>query len=202
MRVQVLRATTLSPSQSSAGKTGGEGRGGGAQRGAAVGAVADGRLIGAYGARRGADREPPHEQQERGAAHTACSAIGCEASGGAPRGPHLAQAARLAAMAFEHEWQCAQASPEKRQASQHKAAEHASKGRGKDRRHPLPQRTLPRRRRRRRGLGAAAAAPCLLLVEGTVGLSRCPARIRAGCQGVLRLAQGQTLPPDPRPERE
>ena len=180
------------------GGDGGEG-GQSAQMGAAVGAVADRRHSGANGARgaggaravgRGTDREPRREQQQRGAAHAARSATGCEASGGAPRGPHLAQAARLAAIAFEREWQCAVASPEKRNAHQHKAAEHARKGRGKGRRHPLPQPSLPRRRRRRQG--ASAAATCLLLVEGAVGLSRCQARIGAGCQGVLRLAQGQT----------
>ena len=184
-------------SQCSAGETGG---GQSAQSGAAVGAVADRRLIGANGARGGADREPRREQQQRGAAHAARSATGCEASGGAPRGPHLAQAARLAAKAFERKWQCAEASPEKRQARQHKAAEHGCKGRGKERRHPLPQPSLPRRRRRR--LGASAAAPCLLPVEAAAVLSGCQARIGAGCQGVLRLAQGQTLPPGPRPERE
>jgi len=58
--VPALRTTAPSPSQSSAGETG---WGKGAQFGAAVGAIANRRLIGANGAKRGAGREPRHEQQ-------------------------------------------------------------------------------------------------------------------------------------------
>jgi hypothetical protein len=137
---------------------------------------------GANGTRRGAaDREPRREQQHRGAAHsTARAATGCEPPSGLPRVPYHAQAARLATIAFEHECHRALANPKKRQARQHQAAEHTSKGRGKGRRHPLPQPSW---------LGAAAA-PCRLPVARGAGLSGCWARSSA-----THLAKGQTLPP-------
>ena len=75
------------------------------------------------------------------------------------------------AIAFEREWQCALASPGTLQAHQHKAAEHASKGPGKDRRLPRRACVNPktwRRRRGRRGCGCSRRASVPVVVEDAI----------------------------------